>query len=206
MQFKYLLFIFLLSFSFNKTHAIISVAKVVLKTVKVNKSNKRIQKVRKAPDGRTVDKHRNYGKSAKGAHDGRTVGKHRNYGKLAEGAHVPNKLAEPGEDLFVGIYNQVRRGNIKSGLNPTHTPHHAVQDAVSTTTHGRGVTINMSKTLHEKIRTYRKPVEQGLDARTHLAKDVKDLRGIFRDAGYDRFTVNRQLQELIRQNKSVMGQ
>ena len=33
---------------------------------------------------------------------------------------------------------------------------------------------------------------------------TKDLREIFRDAGYSRKKVNRQLQELIRQNKSVM--
>jgi RHS repeat-associated protein len=51
------------------------------------------------------------------------------------------KLAKPGEDLYVGTYNQVRGANLKSGLNPTHTPHHAIQNAVSPTTHGKGITI-----------------------------------------------------------------
>ena len=94
----------------NKTHAIISVAKVALNTVKVNKSNKRIQKVRKAPDSRTFDKHRNHGKSAKGAHGGRAVGKHRNHGNLAEGANVTNS----GKN-FAG--NQSRQQRLKDLAN-----------------------------------------------------------------------------------------
>lgn len=41
-------------------------------------------------------------------------------------AHNNCPVSKPGEDLFVGTYNQVRRGNINFGLNETHTPHHAV--------------------------------------------------------------------------------
>ena len=40
----------------------------------------------------------------------------------AASTRTPVRLAEAGEDLFVGGYGQVRRANIKSGLNPTHTP------------------------------------------------------------------------------------
>ena len=136
MQFKYLLFLFLLSFSLNKTHAIISVAKVALNTVKVNKSNKRIQKARKAPDGRTFDNHRNHGKSAKGALDTRAVGKHRNHGNLAEGANVTKsegrlgkqaRLHELANDPKLGKadkgwikqeQNSIARGNRKTIRNP----------------------------------------------------------------------------------------
>jgi RHS repeat-associated protein len=115
-------------------------------------------------------------------------------------------LAAAGEDLFVGTYNQVRTANIASGLNETHTPHHVVQNALSTTTHGRGITINIRKDLHELTRTYSVPIDKSIvGLRDNLAADIKDLRKILLDAGYDRDVVNRQLQELIRQNKALGG-
>lgn len=114
-----------------------------------------------------------------------------------------SNLAKPGEDLYVGTYNQVRSGNIKGGLNATHTPHHAIQDAASPTTHGRGITINLRKGLHEETWTYRKPLVKGLIDRQYLGRDAKDIRGILRRAGYNRETINRQVRELIRQNKKL---
>ncbi len=113
------------------------------------------------------------------------------------------KLAKAGEDLFVGTYSQVRRANLLSGLNPTHTPHHAIQNAVSPTTHGRGITINIRKDLHEKTWTYRRPLVKGLTKEQYLERDVKDLRTILKDAGYKRSVINRQLSELIRQNREL---
>ena len=103
----------------------------------------------------------------------------------------------------MGTYSASRRANIKSGLNPTHTPHHAVQNAVSTTTHGRGVTINMRKDLHELTRTYKTPVDRSLTLRRQLAADAWDIRRILLDAGYDPRLVRQQLRELIRQNKGA---
>ena len=115
-------------------------------------------------------------------------------------------LAGAGEDLFVGTYNQVRAGNIKSGLNSTHTPHHVVQDALSQTTHGKGITINLRKDLHELTRTYRVPIDKSIvGLRNNLAANVKDVKNILLNAGYDPKVVNRQLQELIRQNKVFGG-
>jgi uncharacterized protein with von Willebrand factor type A (vWA) domain len=115
-------------------------------------------------------------------------------------------LATAGEDLFVGTYNQVRGANVKSGLNVTHTPHHVVQNALSQTTHGRGITINLRKDLHELTRTYSVPIDKSVvGLRNNLAADVKDLRKILLNAGYDRNIVNNQLQELIRQNKALGG-
>ena len=115
-------------------------------------------------------------------------------------------LAGAGKDLFVGTYNQVRAGNIKSGLNSTHTPHHVVQDALSQTTHGKGITINLRKDLHELTRTYRVPIDKSIvGLRNNLAADVKDVKNILLNAGYDPKVVNRQLQELIRQNKALGG-
>jgi RHS repeat-associated protein len=64
-------------------------------------------------------------------------------------------LAKQGEDLYVGTYGQVRGGNLRSGLNPTHTPHHAIQNAASPTTHSRGITINLRKDLHELTWTFK---------------------------------------------------
>ena len=115
-------------------------------------------------------------------------------------------LAKEGEDLFVGTYNQVRYANKKTGLNATHVPHHVVQHAVSPTSFGTSLTINLRKDLHEFTRTFRKPVENLPDLRTHLARDVRNLRNILREAGYDPAFVNKQLKELIRQNKEVWRQ
>ena len=129
-----------------------------------------------------------------------------NFGRIGARADQVAGLAKPGEDLFVGTYSKSRRGNLKSGLNPTHTPHHAIQNAASPTTHGRGITINMRKDLHEKTRTFRRPLDRSLTRRQQLARDVKDLRRILREADYDRSQVNRQLVELIRQNKQQWGQ
>ena len=41
--------------------------------------------------------------------------------------------------------------------------------------------------------------------RNNLAADVKDVKNILLNAGYDPKVVNRQLQELIRQNKALGG-
>ncbi|EOC3067448.1 RHS repeat-associated core domain-containing protein, partial [Cronobacter dublinensis] len=112
-------------------------------------------------------------------------------------------LAKQGEDLYVGTYGQVRGGNLRSGLNPTHTPHHAIQNAASPTTHSRGITINLRKDLHELTWTFKKPMVPGLTNREYLARDIVDLRKILRNAGYDKDIVNRQLNELIRQNKEL---
>ena len=188
MQFKYLLFLFLLSFSFNKTHAIISVAKVVLKTVKVNKSNKRIQKVRKAPDGRTVGKHRNCGKSAKGAHDGRAVVKHRNHGNLAEGANVTK--------YEVGTFDDLTVRSVKGDKLDIH---HAVQK------HPAGQVINdydpktapsmaVPQREHRRILTI-KGTYSG-KPRDLLAKDAKDLRNYTN-------APNSNIRNLIRLNKEM---
>ncbi len=116
------------------------------------------------------------------------------------------QVVSPGEDLFVGTYNQVRGANIKSGLNTTHTPHHAVQNALSHTSHGKGTTINMQKSLHEFTRTYKVPIDKSVvGLRNNLAADVKDVRKILLNAGYNRSIINPQLQELIAQNKAQGG-
>src|SRR5262249_605805 len=79
--------------------------------------------------------------------------------------------------------------NLVSGLNATHTPHHVVQAAVSPAgSRGAGIAINLRKELHILTRTFRKPVAPARNRRTHLARDIRDLRGILRGAGYDQAT------------------
>jgi hypothetical protein len=115
-------------------------------------------------------------------------------------------LAKPGEDLFVGTYNASRYANRQTGLIESHTPHHAIQDALTPLTHGKGITINLDKNLHAMTRTYGKsPPNLAGGLRSHLAADIWDLRGILRAAGYDRAVVNQQLRELIRQNTAAYG-
>jgi len=62
----------------------------------------------------------------------------------------------------------------------------------------------MRKELHELTRTHRKTVIPGT-LREHLGRDVKDIKTILQNAGYDTATVNVQLKELIRQNKAMGG-
>jgi len=118
-------------------------------------------------------------------------------------ARAAKTLAGPGEDLYVGTYSKVRYWNKKSGLNATHSPHHAPQDAVSGVSRGRGISINLRKDLHEGTWTNKVGVEPGLTLRQRLARDIKNLRKILREAGYDRSRVNMQLKELARQNTEL---
>jgi RHS repeat-associated protein len=113
-------------------------------------------------------------------------------------------LAKKGEDLYVGTYSRSKYWNKKTGLRETHTPHHVVQDAVSGTSHGKGITINIRKDIHANLETTGSK-RQHDNLREHLAADVKELRNVLREAGYDRTTINTQLQELIRQNKALGG-
>ncbi|SKB09758.1 hypothetical protein SAMN02745166_05181, partial [Prosthecobacter debontii] len=115
---------------------------------------------------------------------------------------TPQSIPAAGEDLYVGLYGQSRRANIRSGLNATHTPHHVVQNAVSDTSHSLGVTINMRRDLHQLTRSYRKNADLGNNV-SNLAADVWDLRNIFRGAGYDRSFVNQQMRVLIDLNRKV---
>ncbi|WP_242950013.1 RHS repeat-associated core domain-containing protein [Clostridium saccharobutylicum] len=104
------------------------------------------------------------------------------------------KLAKAGEDLYVGTYSKSRYANKKSGLLNTHTPHHAVQDAVSKTSHGKGITVNLRKDLHEKTETCKKLRNfDPNDLRKHIAADIYDLRKILEDARYSRDVINTQL-------------
>jgi hypothetical protein len=44
---------------------------------------------------------------------------------------------------------------------------------------------------------------KGLTDRQYLGKDAKDIRDILRRAGYKHEMINRQVGELIRQNKEL---
>jgi hypothetical protein len=48
-------------------------------------------------------------------------------------------------------------------------------------------------------------LEPASDQRTHLAKDIRDVRRILRESGYDQEEINRKLDELIRPNKALGG-
>lgn len=95
-------------------------------------------------------------------------------------------------------------GNKKTGLNETHTPHHVVQDAVSQTTHGKGITINIRKDIHEQTATFGSKRDLN-SPREHLAADIFVMRNLFKQNGYNKSNINIQLQELIRQNKVTGG-
>lgn len=111
-------------------------------------------------------------------------------------------LAKPGEDLYVGTYSKSSYWNKKTGLN--HTPHHVVQDAMSSVSHGRGITINIRKDLHSLTDTYGS-LRKGLTNRQHLASDIAELRVLLKNDGYDRSVINAQLYGLIKQNKALGG-
>lgn len=74
----------------------------------------------------------------------------------------PGLLAGPGEDLYVGTYSSSSYRNGKTGLNATHTPHHAVQNAVSPTTRCKEIPINLRQDLHALTWTFRRAFVRGL--------------------------------------------
>lgn len=77
---------------------------------------------------------------------------------------------------------------------------------MSKTSHGKGITINLRKDLHEKTETYKKLRNfDSKNLREHIAADIYDLRKILKDAGYSRDVINTQLQELIKENKAAGG-
>ena len=125
---------------------------------------------------------------------------------LQAGPRVSSKsvVPGPGEDLYVGSYGKSYRGNVKTGLRDTHTPHHVVQNAVSPSTTSKGVTINIRKNIHIKTRTFTRKVNLG-SLRKNLAADIKDLLKLLDQNGYDRAFVRQQLRDLIRQNKASGG-
>jgi intein/homing endonuclease len=115
-----------------------------------------------------------------------------------------SKLARAGEDLYVDTYRNVRNANLVSGLNPTHTPHHVVQNAISGVSRDSGIAINLRRVdpnLHKGTRTFSRSPDRSLTRRQHLALDIRDVRRILRNEGYSRDVINRQMAVLIRQNK-----
>lgn len=113
-------------------------------------------------------------------------------------------LAKPREDLYVGTYSKSTYWNKKTGLNKTHTPHHVVQDAVSSVSHGKGIIINIRKDIHLDTEIYGRLRNYSIN-RQHLAADITELRVVLKEAGYDRSVINAQLNELIKRNKALGG-
>jgi RHS repeat-associated protein len=124
----------------------------------------------------------------------------------AAGASVASKVKlgvpKAGENLFVGTYRESYAANRACGSNLTHSPHHAVQNAVSCTSHAEGATINLPKSIHTRTRTFRRNADLGNNIR-NLAADIRDLRNLLREAGYNRTFVNQQLQKLIELNREI---
>src|SRR5205085_989524 len=115
-------------------------------------------------------------------------------------------LAGPGEDLFVGTYSVSRNSSFKTGLWRSNVPHHVVQGKVSpAATYNKAITISIPRRLHSQLETTSRAARSLPNLRSHLAADVRELRGVLRKEGYSRSTVNRQMRELIRQNKALGG-
>ncbi|MCA9855961.1 MAG: RHS repeat-associated core domain-containing protein, partial [Dehalococcoidia bacterium] len=104
-----------------------------------------------------------------------------------------------GEPLYVGSYSRSRYGNQRTGLAQSYTPHHVVQDAVSPVSHGRGITINIPKLVHERTLTMRRRRPQ-MTLWNHLLQDVHELRALLLAYGFPRNLVNQQLRQLVQQH------
>jgi len=65
--------------------------------------------------------------------------------------------------------------------------------------------LTANKDLHTLTRTFRRPVDLALNLRTHVARDMRDVRRILHASGSAQATMNRQLQELVRQKKALGG-
>jgi hypothetical protein len=87
-----------------------------------------------------------------------------------------------------------------------YAPHHVIQDAISPTSRGTGIAINLRHELHAQTRTFRQRVVKLPNLRIHLAADIANLHKILSAAGYERSMINQQLLELIRRNKAAYGE
>ena len=94
------------------------------------------------------------------------------------GGAIFSKLAKnlPGEELFVGTYNQAYRGNKNAKRVRYLVPYHIVQDAVSETSRGKGATINTPRAVHKNLLSTNVSYDRSISLRTHLARDLLYLR------------------------------
>lgn len=82
-------------------------------------------------------------------------------------------------------------------------PHHAVQDAISSVSTGKGITINIKQSIHSNTGSYKSVITGLNSSRQHLAADIAELRVLLKNEGYSRSEINAHLYELIKQNKAL---
>ncbi len=118
----------------------------------------------------------------------------RNYGQY-------NK-AEPllDRELSSETHNKQPKGRKKMGVESHHLPAKAFLKK-----HGlnseNGVSILMSENRHSRTRTYRKAIKEDETFRQSLARDINDVRRIYREDNIDYKFVNEKMKDVINLTK-----
>jgi hypothetical protein len=114
----------------------------------------------------------------------------------------------PGEGA-VGVYNDlIAAGSKGENLTPHHIPsaNHMAGQGVSS---GQGISIMMEQPVpgvggrHRATFTYGTSADVGMTSRDALAAGIRDARSIYMQDGLYSPYVRQQLQEVIRQNKTL---
>jgi len=116
-------------------------------------------------------------------------------------AKDPNRAIQPllkGE-LNVTSHAKQPKGRKKNGVESHHFPASSYLQKLGLNK-GSGVSIVMSKDRHARTRTYGKEIK-GESFRDSLARDIKDIRRIYREDNIDSKLVNSKMKEAILLNK-----
>lgn len=116
----------------------------------------------------------------------------------------------PGEGA-VGSYGELlKAGRRGDNLTPHHIPSNAFMAAkVPGYTRDKGIAIMMEHLSpgmggrHRQTLSYGQPPNLSLSPRQALAREVRDVRSIYRTQGLYRPYIRRSLQQVIQQNKSA---
>jgi hypothetical protein len=112
-------------------------------------------------------------------------------------------------ELEVGIYSRLQAKNKARNYTDLVTPHHMPSSAYMKSLNidykeSQGVTFNISSIRHSWTRTFsgRKPI-RGSNPRLELARDIWDVRNIYRSEGLYNNEVREALRKVISLNKKI---
>lgn len=128
-------------------------------------------------------------------------------GKDVGDINIAGKVGEPGCDLHVGPYKEVKKANRDKKNEGFYQAHHAPANDVNNR-YGiekeEGIAINLPAVFHLMTGSYGKTIDPGRSFYTLLMQEVRDLKSAILAGGpYTTSEVNKALQELKRQNKDL---
>lgn len=118
----------------------------------------------------------------------------------------------PGEGAVSSYGELVKRGRRGDNLTPHHIPSNAFMlSKVPGYTRDKGIAIMMEHFSpgiggrHRQTLSYGQPPDLSISPRQALAREVWDVRSIYRNQGLYTLEIKYSLRQVIEQNKTVWG-